>query len=319
MSSPSKPLISIALCTYNGERFLREQLDSLLAQDYAPIEIIAVDDASTDGTMAILEEYRRRDDRLQVHRNPINVGFRRNFERVIGLCRGELIATCDQDDVWHPTKLSVLQQHLGTRSLAYCDSDLIDEGGRSLGLRASDLMNMYSGHDPVVFTLYNCVSGHAMLLRRALISEAMPFPATGYHDWWLAFAAASAGGITYVNRALVGYRQHAGTQTDLMKRRAPRERVDRSGELIAWLRCLRDHQNDELLTRICASWESRGRRYFTPDLFLLMFRNRRRLYLLRKESTWKTLTRPFRFLWGARVKALVNPARYAREGQGSLP
>ena len=98
-SDSAEPLISVALCTYNGERYLREQLNSLFSQTYSNMEIVAVDDASTDRTVDLLREYERRDARLRVVVNTRNIGFIRNFERAISLCNGVLIAPCDPDDV----------------------------------------------------------------------------------------------------------------------------------------------------------------------------------------------------------------------------
>ena len=81
MSSEQTPLVSIAMCTYNGEQFIREQLDSLIAQDYQNLEIIIVDDCSTDSTYAILEEYASAHKSIALYSNPKNLGFKRNFEK----------------------------------------------------------------------------------------------------------------------------------------------------------------------------------------------------------------------------------------------
>ena len=126
-----KPLISIALATYNGGRFLREQLDSIYAQTWRPIDVVACDDRSSDDTVAILEEYRQRHG-LRYEVNERNLGFVRNFEKVMALCRGEFIALADQDDVWLPEKLERLMAGIGDASLVYSDAFLIDDEGREL-------------------------------------------------------------------------------------------------------------------------------------------------------------------------------------------
>lgn len=317
MTAPEKPLISIALCTYNGARYLRPQLDSLLAQDYPNLEIIAVDDGSTDETLGILEAYSRRDARLKVHRNPVNLGFRRNFEKVIGLCGGSLIATCDQDDVWHPAKLSTLESARQGATLVYCDSELITDSGESIGLQASSLMNMYEGSNPLAFVFGNCISGHAMLFERSLYDAAEPFPQAGYHDWWLAFVAASIGRIRYVDQALVKYRQHESAQTSMANRvtglRRSRKHSDKLREFADWLQAIQayDHCPEQtLLRKLHARWENRVSRYFTPDLFLLIFRNRTSLFWMRRESPWRRTSRTWRYLWGLKLKKLFNPRRY---------
>src|ERR1700722_18799619 len=94
------PLVSIVLCTYNGERFLSQLLDTLVTQTYPNIEIIAIDDCSADSSFAILAEYALKYTQFRIYRNEKNLGFAGNFEHAITYCRGELVAFCDQDDLW---------------------------------------------------------------------------------------------------------------------------------------------------------------------------------------------------------------------------
>ena len=204
------PLITIALCTYNGERYLSQQIESLLAQTGVRIEIIAVDDASQDGTLAVLQDFSRRDPRVSVFANPENLGPSASFERAMQLGTGEFIAPCDQDDIWNPGKLAKLLAAIGTHDLAYCDSAFIDEEGRPTGRKVSDRMSMMAGRLPLQFVFRNSVSGHASLLRRSLFEIARPFPADVYHDWWLALCAASRNGVVYLDEALVQFRRHEG-------------------------------------------------------------------------------------------------------------
>lgn len=204
----SMPLITIALCTYNGERFLAEQIESLLAQTGVRIEIIAVDDASQDGTLAVLQGFVQRDPRVSVFANLQNLGPSGSFERAMQLGTGEFIAPCDQDDIWNPGKLAKLLASIGTHDLAYCDSAFIDGEGHPTGRKVSDRMSMMSGRLPMQFVFRNSVSGHASLLRRSLFEIARPFPADVYHDWWLALCAASRNGLVYLDEALVQFRRH---------------------------------------------------------------------------------------------------------------
>ncbi len=202
------PLITIALCTYNGERYLREQVESLLAQTGVRIEIIAVDDASQDGTPAVLQDFARRDPRMSVFANPQNLGPSGSFERAMQHGSGEFIAPCDQDDIWVPGKLAKLLAAIGAHDLAYCDSAFVDGDGRLTGRKVSDRMSMMSGRLPLQFVFRNSVSGHASLLRRSLFEIARPFPAEVYHDWWLALCAASRNGVVYLDEPLVQFRRH---------------------------------------------------------------------------------------------------------------
>ena len=206
-----RPLVSIALCTCNGADFLPQQLDSLLAQDHVPFELIAFDDASTDATWDVLQSYGPRFAHAQLHRNPRNLGPRANFEQAFRACRGEWIAPCDQDDVWQPHKLSRLLQSANDRTmLIYGDSLLVDEQGQTVAQhpRMSDRYAMVAGDDPRMFALANCVSGHATLIRASVMDRALPIPHGAYYDWWIAFVAANLGRVEYVPEALVRFRQH---------------------------------------------------------------------------------------------------------------
>lgn len=213
----TSPVISVALSVYNGARYLPEQLDSVLAQRGVALELVAVDDGSTDDSLAVLRDYARRDGRIQLHVNPVNLGATRSFERAMALGRGELIAPCDQDDRWHPDKLATLLAALGSHDLAYCNSRYIDERGQPTGRCISDDLVMMDGQRPLSFVFANSVSGHAALLRRSLFDLARPLAPALYYDWLLAMAAAAGNGIVYVDQPLVEFRRHAQAFSTLGK------------------------------------------------------------------------------------------------------
>ncbi len=326
------PLISIALCTYNGERFLREQLDSLLAQDHPKLEIVAVDDASTDGTPAILEAYAALDPRIRVFRNAANLGFRRNFQEAMGRCRGDLIAPSDQDDVWRPDKLRLLLAAIGGGPAAYCDSIFVDERGHPMGTRLSDQVVLGRIDDPASLLLQNCVSGHAMLFRRSLVARALPVPEGLFHDWWLAFVAAGFGGIAYCPEPLVQYRQHGRSVTDpIGLRLVPRSHRPRGHRLA-------DFEADERRLRAYAAFASSGgyplaqelfrlwqgwrEQYLCPRLAHFALRHRHRLFSFQRERQRRARC-ALRLLWGLRLKRLFAPNAYGapspEAGRGSRP
>lgn len=280
------PLVSIALCTYNGERFLVPQLDSILAQDYEHLEIIVVDDASSDGTWAILQEYAAREPRMRAIRNESNLGHLRNFERALAQCSGDYIAPADQDDIWLPGKISRLLSIAPLHAAVYCDSLLIDESGRSLGRRVSERLRRYSGRDPSVFVFFNCASGHAMLLQRETVKRALPFPDVEAHDWWLAFVAASLGGIAYLDEVLVHYRRHAEAITHLGRERTgPRTRDSRAEfnrrrrHLAALQTFASPHQ--AYFRALLEAWEARSTKRWSASLFWLLFQKRNTIFFVR--------------------------------------
>lgn len=117
----NKEIISVAMTTYNGERFLREQLDSLYNQTRVPDEVVVCDDRSTDGTVAILEEYKQRFG-LKYYINEASLGINNNFFRAISLCSGDYIALCDQDDIWLPKKIQRSFEVMRELEVSYPDS-----------------------------------------------------------------------------------------------------------------------------------------------------------------------------------------------------
>ena len=312
----STPLISIALCTYNGAIYLPVQLDSLLAQDWQNLEIVAVDDGSSDGSREILLGYASRDPRISVHFNEQNLGFLRNFEKAFSLTKGEFIAPCDQDDWWHPEKLSGLFQAIGDHSLAYCDSEFMDEAGQNMGRRASDVVRMYQGRDPAAFLFGNSVSGHALLARRSLVERAMPLHLSRYHDWWLAFVAASDEGLVYVDQPWVHYRQHPAAQTDLSGQSI--DRSDHSRRLLeldrrrAWLETLAGFPSlhQAFFQSLLDAWDDWSRSWFSPRLVRLMMARRESLFFISRRASKRKLLRALRYVWGLKLRRLVVPWRY---------
>src|SRR5437773_10945714 len=136
----SRPLISIVLCSYNGERFIKEQVDSILSQTYSNIELIISDDASTDGTPNILNGFKENQN-VKLFFQPENIGSAKNFEFATRNATGAFIAFSDQDDIWLPQKLEKLYLAIADGSLVYCDSELIAEDGKRLNKKISDLRN----------------------------------------------------------------------------------------------------------------------------------------------------------------------------------
>jgi len=202
------PLVSIVVATYNGERFLAALLDSLFRQTYQNSEIIVVDDCSTDSTPTILEDYARSHAQIKWFKNDRNLGYQKNFERGFLLAKGDYIAPCDQDDIWLPTKIEVLVRRREDFGVVYCDSAFIDKAGTPLNQKMSEWKVLTDFDDPINFAVGGSVPGHAMLIKRSVVMEAMPFPDTISHDYWLGFVATFGGPMKFVDEPLVLYRRH---------------------------------------------------------------------------------------------------------------
>ena len=316
-----QPLISIALCTYNGRRNLKPQLDSLLVQSYTRIEIIACDDASSDDTFEILTEYAQRDARLRCRRNPHNLGFRRNFEQAIRLCQGELIALRDQDDIWLPQKLEVLLEALNRRNavMVYCNSELIDADGRAFGRRLDDSVARRDIDHPAPFVFDNPCSGHATLYRRAVVERALPFPEGAFHDWWLAFAAASGGLVAYVDQCLVQHRRHQDSVTFRIDH-APADsrpgfrarQLDVTELRVAQFAAFASPAQD-FFRQLLGLWRARKNEIFSLRLAAFMVRHRQRLFAFNRDGGGLRLRLALKFAWGLRMKRWLEPHRYRIE------
>lgn len=216
-------LISVALAAYNGEAYLREQLDSILSQTFHEFELIICDDCSTDNTVQVLNEYAGKDSRIKVFVNERNLGFKKNFEKAILLCSGEYIALSDQDDVWTENHLQVLIENIGDNDFIGANAFLCDEKAEPTGadlLSCSRIDFLPQTKDEWFFFLLhsNIFQGAASLFRRTLVQKALPIPETvQFHDYWLALVSASNNGVSYVNICILYYRQHGTNVTENKK------------------------------------------------------------------------------------------------------
>lgn len=203
------PLVSIAMCTYNGAKYLEEQLNSLSAQSYSNLEIIIVDDGSTDDTVEILRRYQTLDPRINLYFNETNLGFINNFSKAISLCTGDYIALADQDDIWKKEKIQLFLDSIGDNVLIYSDAMLIDELGNPM---AHQLIrpehHLVDGRCNKTFLFLNCVSGNTLMFKKELLGEILPIPDVSYHDVWIAYVASSLGTIKYTDEPMIYYRRH---------------------------------------------------------------------------------------------------------------
>lgn len=208
-------MISIAMATYNGEKFIREQLDSILTQTITDWELIVCDDVSTDSTTTILEEYAQKDVRIKIYQNKFNLGFKRNFEKAIDLCTGEYIALCDQDDIWYPNHLEILLNQIGEYSLSVGNSDIVNIDNVFLNKRMSDTDGLQFVPQDTKKLIYrellhfNPFQGASMLLRADFAQQCIPIPdEILFHDTWISHCSCMANGLIYTYNSVTRYRQH---------------------------------------------------------------------------------------------------------------
>lgn len=219
--------ISIALCTFNGEKYLRDQLDSLFNQTLKPFEIVISDDLSTDDTLNILNEYKDKDSsiRVRILDNQFKRGVFSNFPYVISKCEGDIIFTCDQDDYWLPTKL---EKHMKLHDsnlntvLVYSNADVvlntIDHFLYPLWDRSviEDNENGQASFKSLVIK-GRSIAGCCMSFKKTFVSKLYPFPSNIYHDDWIATNACLIGKIQGINESLIKYRQHGNNAVGIIR------------------------------------------------------------------------------------------------------
>jgi hypothetical protein len=225
--------LSVALSTWNGDRWIGDLLESIASQSRLPGELVVQDDASEDRTVEIVRRFAATASfpvRLQV--NERRLGSTANFATALARCRGEFIALADQDDIWYPAKLERLAGELEddpTVTLVFSNADLIDAGGAQLGRRlwATRRVDRVLGRHSVVpeelFARRALTTGCTMAVRRRAVDAALPFPeeltsdvAPMRHDRWLSLVAAAVGTVRALPEPLLAFRVHPSQQTGVL-------------------------------------------------------------------------------------------------------
>ncbi len=212
--------ISIALATYNGSAFLREQLASIASQTRLPDEVVVRDDRSEDDTLEIVEDFARTAPfPIHFERNEVRANFRVNFIKTAEACSGDLIAFCDQDDIWRNDKLARVAAEFDDEDvLLVCHNARIytaDQGATGWLYDPGAPSKVYA---PLTRTLFNMPPGFTQTFRRSLLPlfglrdstfDMWAPPEALAHDQWVHTLASALGKVSYINEDLVDYRQHA--------------------------------------------------------------------------------------------------------------
>lgn len=223
-------VLSVALCTHNGAKFISAQLESIATQSRPPDELIVCDDCSSDSTVDIIRTLAVDAPfpvRLQV--NSTNLGSTKNFELAISRCSGDVIALSDQDDVWPPDKLLRIETFLAAApeiAAVFSDADMVDAGLRPLGYRLWQSVRftrfqqnrIRNGAAVEVLLKHNVVTGATLAFRSQFRRHLLPIPDEWVHDGWIALMLASTARLGMIAEPLLLYRQHATNQLGALRK-----------------------------------------------------------------------------------------------------
>jgi glycosyltransferase involved in cell wall biosynthesis len=249
--------ISVALCSFNGESFIREQLESITNQSRPPDEVVISDDASTDRTRSIVRSFADSSAfPVLLLTNEHRLGSTKNFDKAIAHCSGDIIVLSDQDDVWRQDKLGVIEKEFeadAEAGLLFTDANLVDEEMQPTGTRLWDYtfrpeLRSAWNKDPFATILrHNIVTGAtaAFLARFRPLIQPIPDDLSCIHDGWISSLIAAVAKVRPLPESLVDYRQHASQQLGISTNDVPSTSYSRANYYEAELRKL-DRLEDRL-------------------------------------------------------------------------
>jgi glycosyltransferase involved in cell wall biosynthesis len=221
-------MISVALCTYNGEKYLHRQLDSILLQTVPVDEIVIVDDLSTDYTSGILDDYASNYPGIfRIFKNKKNIGAKKNFEKALYLCKGDIIFLSDQDDVWDSHKVQRIIAHFDTHEedrVVFTNAGLIDSDDHPLQYSlwevntfTKEVRDYTDNKDNLLRYLLKygkIVTGATVAIKKDILGDILPFKLMHkmWHDAWIALVAANFHALGYIDEPLIKYRLHSNQQ-----------------------------------------------------------------------------------------------------------
>lgn len=198
-------MISVCIATYNGEKYIKNQLDSILVQLHENDEIIISDDSSTDKTIEIIKSFN--DKRIVLYENQKFKSPIFNFENSLMYASGDYIFLSDQDDIWLPNKVKTMKKFLLNYDLVLSDADIIDSNGNILKKSFYQMNGSKKGL--VKNIIKNSYLGCTMAFKKKILQKSLPFPRDiSMHDWWIGLIAELYGTTYFIDEKLIHYRRH---------------------------------------------------------------------------------------------------------------
>ena len=221
--------VDILLATYNGEKYIKDQLDSILTQTYKKIRIYISDDCSTDNTPNILKEYASKYENINVIFQKKNIGSIRNFELLMTKVKDPYYMLSDQDDVWYEDKIEKSFKRLNEENadLVFTDLEVVNENLKTVNMSFYTMMEKKAKIDKSINKkefeyLYNSVTGCTILAKSYMIYNILPIPKNSkyvIHDSWIGLITSLNGKIVFLNEPTIKYRQHGDNQIGTKKRK----------------------------------------------------------------------------------------------------
>lgn len=210
--------LSVAMCTFNGEKYLSEQLDSILSQQLPVDEIVICDDGSTDKTLEIIEEFQKKNPFIKLHRNPETLDVIKNFERAINLCQNGIVILCDQDDIWFKNKSEKIKNYFeinADKKAIFHNLELFDE--KPLGATIWDYVAFNAQNHGKnllnhLLTIENLATGASFAFKKNKSINLDEIPEIALHDYQLALIFAMTNELGLIDETLGYYRIHDAQQ-----------------------------------------------------------------------------------------------------------
>jgi glycosyltransferase involved in cell wall biosynthesis len=273
------PLVSVIVATYNGDKYLLEQLDSIANQTYKNIEIIICDDDSFDNTKKIIKDFAESHKRVFYYLNISNQGVNKNFEQGFLKATGEFVAISDQDDIWKPEKIEKQMLLFKTEDIILVHSGSLAFIDNSLPLNKTSLSGskQMTGNDPKKLLLRNTIAGHNIIFRKKLLHHILPLPENVYYDWWLCEVATCYGEIAATNQVLAYQRYHDQNLTlynRTTKKQTIREYNERINAIKTFITIKNLKQSDKkFMENLLSKMETLENRNFSIKLFFFLLKN----------------------------------------------
>ena len=233
--------VNVLLATYNGEKYIREQIESILNQTYQNIRLIISDDCSKDSTPEILREYEKKDNRVELYIQEENLGVVKNIEFLLSKVKDNYYMLSDQDDVWLPEKIEKSLETLINKNadLVFGDLEVVDQDLKTIYPSFGDFMLLNKKikkyiNSPKLNYIYNCVTGCTVLAKKETIQKIVPLPEKSkylIHDHWIGLMASIYGKVAYMPEKYIKYRQHGNNQVGTEKISHGFKKLDQVREL----------------------------------------------------------------------------------------